>query len=106
MAITLSNLFPITGLGNPTQTLTNVTGSRTSGVTYTNSTGSPIFVSISSTVSAVNGNLIVSIGSLSYNSCTIYLQNYTAQTSFIVPKGSTYSLSGNVASITSWFELR
>ena len=91
------------------QTWQNLTSSRESGVTYTNSTATPILVSISlsdtyslsPTVSIyVDGVLILTnnyddgrnFGSFSH--------------SFIVPSGSAYSISSPLSTIKAWSELR
>lgn len=83
-------------LGTSGQTWQTVT--RVSGTTYTNSTGKPILVSITTggagtSVCTVDGVTVVSqAGSLQ------------AQNSFIVPNNSTYSCTN--ASIQLWRELR
>jgi hypothetical protein len=85
------------------QTWQNMTASRASDTTYTNTTGKPIQVLVrvvsasSSTISfIVNGNSIGSPGAVGYSSSV----------SFIVPHGATYSVSyTNVHSIV-WAELR
>jgi hypothetical protein len=94
---------PTLGVG---QTWQNVTSSRSAGVNYTNSTGKPIQVSIS----------IYRIGSVGYAYAYVggvqvaQVRNVgtndvgtTSQISFIVPDGSTYSVS---ASFEYWAELR
>ena len=72
------------------QTWQNMTGSRTSGTTYTNSTGKPIMVNVqstgASTCSCVVSGVIVAI----------YSQTNNVETSsFIVPNGATYTLTGS-----------
>lgn len=83
------------------QTWTDVTSSRSSGTTYTNSTGKPILVSIWASGDSVmsfyvNGNFIGGARSsgpyLSGNGNT-----------FVVPNGATYSVTG---SNMTWNELR
>lgn len=82
------------------QTWQNVTSSRASGTTYTNSTGRPIMVLVttnnnSNTVCNVAGTQITNGGnSPSYTNAT-----------FIVPNGSTYSVTAG-SGITYWAELR
>lgn len=91
-------------LGNSSQSYQNVTGSRSSGTTYTNSTGKPIWVwycATSATAGAittayVDGNL----------ACRTEMDLYPrAFAGFVVPIGSTYSINcgGNLA---YWLELR
>ena len=86
------------------QTYQNVTGSRASGTTYTNSTSKPIWVwysatsatSGATTTAYVDGNLAC------YTSMDLYPRAFAG---FIVPSGSTYYINcgGNLA---YWLELR
>ena len=76
------------------QTWQNLTSSRASGVTYTNSTGKPILV----LVNTAYGTSIVDGVTLRYAGV-----DSEGDWSFIVPSGSTYSVTGN---IRSWAELR
>lgn len=86
------------------QTLTNVTGSRSSGVTYTNTTGRPIAVCVSVDQAAtvrylkVNGNNVARFTTIS--SGTI-----SSVVSWIIQPGETYSVDGWSA-LWSWWELR
>lgn len=90
-------------LGN-SQSYQNVTGSRSSGATYTNSTGKPIWVWYSATSATggatttayVDGNLAC------YTLMDLYPRAFAG---FVVPIGSTYSINcgGNLA---YWLELR
>lgn len=92
----LSNV-PI-GVG---QTWQAVTGSRTSGTTYTNSTGKPIMVMVSNnSVAGGSGYTVagVNIGNTGSNS------QYNPLITFLVPVGATYSVTST--SITLWAELR
>jgi len=79
------------------QTWQNVTASRSAGVTYTNTTGKPIFVKVvvKNTVNATS--YVDNIG----------ICNHNTQTDFtvIVPNGSTYILAANVT-FYNWSELR
>lgn len=78
------------------QTWQNVTASRSAGVTYTNSTGKPIFIFFYSGSSGVtivvDGINIGSMTTATGNSC-----------GFVVPNGSTYSAATKP---TTWSELR
>ena len=76
------------------QTWQNLTSSRASGVTYTNSTGKPILV----VVNTYAGTSIVDGVTLRYIGADV-----EGDWSFIVPSGSTYSVTGD---IRSWAELR
>lgn len=93
----------VIGLG---QTWQDVTASRTSGVTYTNSTGKPILVSIINLSSDagigelyINDTIMISVGSVGTG------VNFRSQISAIIPNGSTFKL---VAADTfyKWSELR
>ncbi len=81
------------------QTWQNVTGSRSAGVTYTNSTGRPITVFM--TPSTGTAGTTVEVGSV------VLLNNIptNAPITFIVPNGAAYSISGS-AGISRWVELR
>lgn len=90
-------------LGGSGQTWTNVTSSRVSGTTYTNSTGKPIQVMVSQrggssawSYAYVNG---VQISQVTTTTATTAI----FPTSFIVPNGHTYSVTGT---IDYWAELR
>lgn len=78
------------------QTWQNMLSSRSSGSTYTNSSGKPIMVSVRSASS-----LTVSVGGV-----TIYTDsgNIGFSCQFIVPSGTNYVVSGS--SINIWAELR
>ena len=90
------------------QTWQNVSGSRTSGTTYTNSTGKPIMIAvsgISTSASAViigyvNGTDVIAGGTSTGGSA------YVAGFSLIIPDGATYSVSFGNCNIAYWSELR
>lgn len=96
-----ANELPLLGVG---QTWQDVTASRSAGVTYTNTTGKPIMISmrrqsVTNSIAHylyVNG-IIVSTGTTS----TGYTQPHTLTT--IVPNGSTYATNYMG---TFWVELR
>lgn len=88
------------------QTWQNVTASRAKGVTYTNTTGKPIMVDISTYVYADSGVYFIING---VNQGVIVSQSGAAgvggSMALIVPNGNTYSTSGEGA-VSTWFELR
>ena len=95
------------------QTWQNLIGSRTSGTTYTNSTGRPIFVSIQINTNAsgaayvnfsVDGTNFGYWGQGSGGSPSTLYSTFCTQ---VIPSGSTYTATstGNVT-IAQWFELR
>jgi hypothetical protein len=91
------------------QTWQNVAGSRVAGTTYTNSTGKPITIAISYTVSALN-----TVQGLTISGLNVFAAGYPAANgggsgfSLIVPNGATYATVTNAGTITivSWSELR
>jgi len=89
----LATLTKPLGVG---QTLQNVAGSRSAGVTYTNTTGRPIWVTVGQT-SFTGRSLTVDGLLVSTNS------GDTSNQQAIVPSGSTYSVN---AAVTYWVELR
>ena len=95
------------GIGSG-QTWQDLTASRDGNITYTNSTGKPIQVIISSysvassgfTYTTVDGVIIAKTRNRGTNDV-----GTTSAISFIVPNGQTYSLTGSI-SIDHWAELR
>lgn len=97
-------------LGNSSQTWTNVTASRSIGVTYTNSTAAPIEVVIAYSYNGTAGN----IGQFTVNGVLIswgqtnaaYINQ--ASGTAIVPAGATYVFSASSGSLAIgyWMELR
>lgn len=86
----------------------DVAANRASGVTYTNSTGRPIFVVVTGRNGAARGLAYVDsviVGGINQTSDG----NVVGNISFMVPDGSTYSISSNIIlnrTDTSWSELR
>ena len=101
------NSLPLLGVG---QTWQNVTGSRSLGTTYTNTTGRPIEVSISlPDTGGQSPTVTINVGGVD-----ILVNNYdlgqgsaSFSHSFIVPSGASYRISVNISvPITTWAELR
>jgi len=89
--------IPNLGVG---QTWTNVIGSRSAGVTYTNSTGKPIVVLFSDG----NSNIAtVSINGTKIGELYASAASVASIATLIIPNGDTYSLS---AMPDYWWELR
>jgi hypothetical protein len=84
------------------QTWQNVTGSRSTGTNYTNSTGKPIQVNIS--FNCVNGAGNLTVGGVLVAESGVTCGNGNSFVTGIVPNGSTYSANG--AGIRYWAELR
>lgn len=94
------------GLGITGETWQNVTGSRSSGTTYTNSYNYPIAVSAKGTgasspnITFVVNGVTVSDFNWQFNGAGAHSGGFT-----IVPPGSTYSLTFNNSGIDFWVEL-
>ncbi len=84
------------------QTWQDVTASRASGVTYTNTTGKPIVVNVSSNAGTGSYNFFVN--GVSIVGITESSASNNAFMGIIVPNGATYST--NYTSIFNWSELR
>jgi hypothetical protein len=91
------------------QTWQDLTASRAAGVTYTNSTGAPIYIYVSAQNSSTGGSgVLISING------TVYVRNYTNAiptntigAGAIIPPGSTYSVQTWATSAINYFtELR
>ena len=94
---------PNLALGNG-QTWQNVTGSRSNGVTYTNTTGRSICVALSAWSSAQNGYVYIN-GAIQYDGIGRSIYFDTLAIEFIVPPNATYSTAG-FDFIGKWMELR
>ena len=100
---TKSNIIGGGFLGEPHQSWQNVASSRTSGTTYTNTTGSPIMVMTSANLASGHINVQVQGAATTYN------QRYTDWTiapTFVVPNGHTYIVTASDATVDTWNELR
>ena len=97
-----SNSF-VAGIG-VNQTWQNVAGSRSSGVTYTNSTGKPIAVNIWGSGSGSSGSC--NCGGVTVVAWSNGGNSGILPFSFVVPVGATYSCSVSAGGIGGWAELR
>lgn len=96
-AVNAPNLF---GQG---QTWQDVTGSRASGVAYTNSTGRPIQVTVNVNDSGGGAwNFVLNGTTLSWND----MGGSTDFASFVIPDGNTYQVNRGQHTIAKWMELR
>ena len=87
------------------QTWQNLTGSRSSGTTYTNSTGKPIAVAMRSNYAPQN-DIVVTVGGLECGRFAIQGNVFIIYTMFvIVPNNTTYSITVP-GGIGVWSELR
>lgn len=82
------------------QTWQDVTGSRTSGTTYYNTTGRPIQVVVQNSTS---GSITVVVGGVTIVKVTATI---TGTASFVVPDGNSYSAAFTTSALHGWAELR
>lgn len=100
---------PVVGGIGYGQTWQDVTASRASGTTYTNTTTKPIQVNISAAMDGVGVRISLAINGVAVDGQAAYAVNAICAISAIIPPGNTYALSGSggsVASLTKWYELR
>jgi hypothetical protein len=83
------------------QSWVNVTGSRTSATTYTNNTGKPIMVSVSTTSTSNVSVYVSGVTIASHDTANAGPFNH----SFVVPDGTTYSMT-HLGTLRNWTELR
>jgi hypothetical protein len=92
------------------QTIQDVTSSRSSGVTYTNTTSKPITVNVVGLLSSENATQILSLyvdGHITQRMMMGYAtMNKGLCVNAVVPVGSTYQVVTSVVSIEKWTELR
>jgi hypothetical protein len=97
----------VIGIG---QAYNDVSASRGSGVTYTNSTGRTIVVSAWSTTGGITNQIAnVYVNGVPIISNSLYSNGpgYSAFAYFLVPPGATYRIDfGNAGVTTKWLELR
>lgn len=91
------------------QTWQDVTGSRSLGVTYTNSAGKPIIANLAGSSGSASGSFSVSVNS---GTPFIFAQTSSANGpsslagNVVIPAGAAYNITGVQASVNSWMELR
>lgn len=91
-------------------TVQSVTGSRTLGGTYTNSTGRPIFVNVTITTNTASATTLQAVvGGVTVGlSPTVAQNTYATSISFLVPNGAVYgvSLFSGGGTLYAWVEVR
>jgi len=96
-------------LGNG-QLWTNMIGSRSPGVTYTNTTGRPIAIYVTTyAVNATTSYLYINGANVSIIGASIgggFNTNLYAPLTAIIPAGSTYMVTVSGSSVVRWWELR
>lgn len=94
------------GIGGTGQSIASPT--RALATTYTNSTGRPIFVSVTVISSGGNSGVSLSVGGAVASSGLAVPGQSAATVSSVVPDGSTYrvDVSGGSPAISAWSELR
>ena len=95
-------------LGSPSQTWQNMTGSRSLGTTYTNTTGKPIQIVVSLTHANSGIGHQIYVGSENWNAGQNNSTGGITTSSWaIVPNNTTYSVAAQTGeSIGKWVELR
>ncbi|MEQ5821262.1 prophage tail fiber N-terminal domain-containing protein [Halomonas sp. SCS19] len=94
-------------LAGPTRAWGDVTASRTSGVTYTNTSGAPLVVSVDVRASGpVDVGFLVDDIPVCPPRIDIGSGNHRVPVVTVVPEGSTYRLNLYAGSIFAWYELR
>lgn len=89
------------------QTWQNVISSRVAGVTYTNTTGKPIMVSISNASNPYQVfNLFVNGVQVAYSNSGGGSYSQAGLITAVVPHGAAYYAAVPVGNISNWFELR
>ena len=91
------------------QTWQDVSASRSSGVTYTNSTDFPIQVSVASGGTGINTVVDISVDGVEVaraQSPTVSGQTVRSFVTAVVPAGSTYVVTRTGGSFIVWAELR
>ena len=86
------------------QTWRDVASSRALNTTYTNSTGKPIFVSVTCANQQMGTSIKLRVGSV-VSSLTYKGSNTDVPLSGIIPNGATYSVVATDGIITNWAEL-
>lgn len=94
-----AGLWPL-GVG---QSWVNVTASRSTSVTYTNTTGRPIFVSFSGSDNSINATLVVNGLTVAFNAVGSGDSSENPFVCGLIPAGATYSVFGQKS---AWMELR
>lgn len=88
------------------QTWQNMTASRSGGSTYTNNTGKPIVVIVSIRDAGIVSEVLVYVGGVVIIDVDDIGALGTTPYTFVVPNGSTYSVTVNSNTIRRWSELR
>lgn len=99
-----ANGVAISGLGVG-QVWVDVTSSRSSGTTFTNTTARPIAVNITQ-ASASATTLKVEVGGVLIHDMATSSSGTRSNASFVVPVGSTYKVTATGSGISVWAELR
>jgi hypothetical protein len=90
------------------QSWTDVSGSRTFGVSYTNSTTKPIQILVGASTTGAGGGVFITVNGVLLPATFAYSPSVGVTSgTVIVPPGATYSASAyGGASYASWYELR
>lgn len=98
-------LAELGGIGNPGWKWRDLTLSRASATTYTNSTGRPIHLSVF-TGTAASEQINLTVDGTKIMETGVTATGAVVNLSAIIPAGSTYSVGLVAGTISKWFELR
>lgn len=88
------------------QTWQNVTASRSSGVTYTNTTGKPISLSVFTTGGGTGTSISIYVNDIIVSYQTVADASFVFSDKLIIPNNNTYRVDASGLSISKWSELR
>lgn len=89
------------------QTWQDVTASRSAGVTYTNTTGKPIYLSVLANTTSAPGAIRLTINGIKYlDGNSVDRTGYPVGVCCLIPNASTYEVYLASSSIDKWAELR
>jgi hypothetical protein len=94
------------GIGIGGEVWTNVTGSRALGVTYTNTRGYPIMISVNGGASGSSGiSIVINGGGVYFHQAQWNGPGAYPGAVIIVPDGATYRVTMSTSGLSTWWEL-
>lgn len=87
------------------KTIASVTGSRSIGVTYTNSGARPIFVNVGLTSTGTNQSCVMNVNGIQLVGSSYPNVGQSMGGSFIVPSGATYQVPTGAYTLAQWTEI-
>ena len=92
-------------VGSFFKTIVNVTASRAVGVTYTNTSGKPMFVNVELQTTVINQTARFAVNGINLSGSGFPTGNSSISGSIIVPAGGTYSVLSGAYNIWNWVEM-